>query len=426
MMPSSHAGGITMDKQFSYLGANGTSHTFKLPHKESLFYDDGFQPYLMKVRAQLKKTSLRSINYDESVSRFVHVMRYLSPFFAKRDAGQMHCDVELIHAPLKAHEMAKNSDTIKNAYGAHAMFTASGRRETALVVITGDRLFYHQLSGVVRPLGDTVNGDDIFLDDSEQLRLQFFIKRLNMHASPHVLFLLSLGKTVEADVSEVATLLWNKLFRDSDAVAKGLVGPEDISPGIVLRPHVDGELFDDYERHDAHGKQDYDPHKGTDLFDVNANQQFLYVRKNQASKRAYGQNYTVEDHINVRLVSASQDEQDEHVYGLHKSTDLVIIVLAPWFQELMALLKRSQQLKSLAFFNTENAASAIRLRNVLLQDNVNPADEVQKDSETNNNESLPEKELFGCCREKKSVNSKMGRQSAGPGRLLARQVRERQ
>ena len=400
-----------MDNQFSYLGANGTSHTFKLPHKESAFYDDGFQPYLMKVRAQLKKTSLRSINYDESVSRFVHVMRYLSPFFAKRAAGQMHCDVELIHAPLKAHEMAKNSDTIKNAYGAHAMFTASGRRETALVVITGDRLFYHQLSGVVRPLGDTVNGDDIFLDDSEQLRLQFFIKRLNMHASPHVLFLLSLGKTVDADVSEVATLLWNKLFRDSDAVAKGLVGPKDISPGIVLRPHVDGELFDDYERHDAHGKQDYDPHKGTDLFDVNANQQFLYVRKDQAKKRAYGQNYTVEDHINVRLVSASQDEQDEHDYDLDISSsqltavkspaskavllhqpllsdeakrliDFFGLVQQPWFRDMMAFLKHSRQLKSLAFFNKDNAANAIRLRAVLLQENDDPADEVRKAGRT--------------------------------------------
>ena len=212
---------------------------------------------------------------------------------------------------------------------------------------------------------------------------------------------------------------------EAAAIGDGLTSKfEDAS--VVLKPTVDGQLFEDYERADALGKQNCDPSKETDLFDVNANQQFLYVRKNQASKRAYGQNYTVEDHINVRLVSASQDEQDEHVYGLHKSTDLVIIVLAPWFQELMALLKRSQQLKSLAFFNTENAASAIRLRNVLLQDNVNPADEVQKDSETNNNESLPEKELFGCCREKKSVNSKMGRQSAGPGRLLARQVRERQ
>ena len=207
--------------------------------------------------------------------------------------------------------MAKDSQTFHNAYAGHDAFSNAARQATPLVVITGDRAFYHQLSAIVRPLGTTLNKDDFFLNDNEQVRLQFFVKRLNLHASPHVLFLLALGKTVESDLKTVATCLWNGLFRDSDAVAKGLVGPNDLSPGIVLKPHVDGELFDDYERDDAYGKQSYNPQHDTDLFDTNANRQFLYVYKDQANKVSYEQNYTDFDQIGVRYVSESQDARDD-------------------------------------------------------------------------------------------------------------------
>ena len=197
---------------------------------------------------------------------------------------------------------------------------------------------------------------------------------------------------------------------EAAAIGDGLTS-EFEDAGVVLKPHVDGQLFEDYERADALGKQNCDPSKETDLFDVNANQQYLYVREDQAKKRAYGQNYTVEDHINVRLVSASQDEQDEHVYDLDISSsqltavkspaskavllhqpllsdeakrliDFFGLVQQPWFRDMMAFLKHSRQLKSLAFFNKENAANAIRLRAVLLQENDDPADEVRKAGRT--------------------------------------------
>ena len=147
-----------------------------------------------------------------------------------------------------------------------------------------------------------------------------------MHASPHVLFLLDLGKTVESDTQTVATRLWNGLFKDSNAVARGLVGPNDLSPSIVLRPHVNGELFEDYQRDVTFGKQSFDPNKDTDLFDRGANKQFLYVYPGRADKVSYDQNYTDYDKAGVRYVSESQDDRDEHIHDLQDSTEQLTVL----------------------------------------------------------------------------------------------------
>ena len=93
------------------------------------------------------------------MARLVHVMRYLGPLFSCRKHQYMHCNVDLVHTPLKAWNLAHESDTFKNAYAGHAAFKDTARKATPLVVITGDRTFYHQLSGFVQPLGQSVNAD---------------------------------------------------------------------------------------------------------------------------------------------------------------------------------------------------------------------------------------------------------------------------
>lgn len=98
-MPLSCNGVITNDPFLKLVSHEKDQYTFQLGLMENACYDTGFEPYLKKVRHQLKNTGLRSISYDESVCRLVFAMRYLEPFLKVRKTGNMHCEVDLVHAP---------------------------------------------------------------------------------------------------------------------------------------------------------------------------------------------------------------------------------------------------------------------------------------------------------------------------------------